>query len=160
LVKDTTVKILRKDNVSIDEMIELTKDTLRTLDAEGYRATLKTLAKYKNVTDSFAGETILQTRNPESKEVKDKLPLEDLALYKQLLPAIIFTKKIDKRELLELLNVPEIPKDNRAFALIRALNGIEAFGAKYGIPLIRWKIYVAKFNTNGTFSYNEMSWGY
>jgi len=153
------VKILQKDNVSIDEILELTKETLRTLSSGQQKAVLKTLAKYKNVTDSFAGETILQTRNPESKEVKEKLPQKELDFYK-ILERMVITRNVDKRDVLKLLNMSETTSDNLAFTLLRALNEIERTGIKYGIPLIRWKIYVAKFNTNGTFSYNEMSWGY
>jgi hypothetical protein len=153
------MKILQKDNISIDEMLELTKETLRTLDTAGYRATLETLIKHKNATDSFAGETTLQTRNPASKEIQEKISPQDVSLYTQLLQGVVLAKNIDKRDLLGLLNVPEISNDNKAFALINTLNMIEAFGAKYGVPLIRWKIYIAKVNKNGTFSYNEMSWG-
>jgi hypothetical protein len=154
------MKILQKDNVSIDEMLELTKETLRTLDSAGQRAILKHMIEHPNEVASFTGETTYQNRNPASKEVQEKILPKDVALYKQLLQVVVLAKNIDKRELLELLNVSEVSEDNRAFALIRTLNMIEAFGTKYGVPLIRWKIYVAKINKNGTFSYKEMSWGY
>jgi hypothetical protein len=153
------MKILTKNSVSTDELLELTKDTFRTLDNNGQKAVLQSIIEHTNIVDSFAGETICQTRNPESKEVQEKLPLKDLAFYKKLLQITELTKNINKRELLELLNVSETSSDNMAFTLIRALNEIERIGIKYGISLIRWKIYIVKMNKNGTFSYDEMSWG-
>jgi len=154
------METLQRDNVSIDEILELTKETLRTLNSAQQKAVLETLIQHADITNSLAGETILQTRNPESKEVKENLPQTELNFYKKLLEIIVVTKNVDKRQVLELLNVPETSSDNMAFTLFRATNEIERMGIKYDISLIRWKIYVAKPNTNGTFSYNEMSWGY
>jgi len=153
------MKILQKDNMSIDEMLELTKDTLRTLDSASQGAILKHMTEHTNEVDSFTGETICQNRNPESKEVQEKLSLKDLDFYKKLLQIIVLLKNVNKREVLELLNVSETSSDNKAFTLIRTLNEIEKMGTKYGISLVHWKIYMAKINKDGTFSYNEMSWG-
>lgn len=154
------MKTLQKNNVPIDEILELTKETLRTVSSGQQKVVIKTLTEHADVTDSFAGETILQTRNSESKEVKEKLPQKELDFYKKLLQIIVITKNVNKREVLELLNMSETSSDNLAFRLLGTLNEIERMGIKYDIPLIRWKIYVAKINKNGTFSYNEMSWGY
>ena len=84
----------------------------------------------------------------------------NLVFYKNLLQIVVLTKNINKREILELLNVSEVDSNNKALTLIRALNEIERMGIKHDVALIHWKIYLAKVNNNGTFSYNEMSWGY
>jgi len=111
------METLQRDNVSIDEILELTKETLRTLNSAQQKAVLETLIQHADITNSLAGETILQTRNPESKEVKENLPQTELNFYKKLLEIIVVTKNVDKRQVLELLNVPETSSDNMAFTV-------------------------------------------
>jgi hypothetical protein len=75
------MKILQKDNVSIDEMQGLTKETLRTLNNAGQRAILKHMTEHPNEVASFTGETTCQNSNPESKEIKEKLTVQDLVCH-------------------------------------------------------------------------------